>query len=91
MNTAKTTINMNPSLLARLRLFTQRHNRTMTDVIEQGVTRLMDETEQESLEAMYHHLFQLKGAIKDPQLTDASETIDEVLYGEHGAWRGSEK
>ncbi|MCL4878511.1 MAG: hypothetical protein KJ064_17760 [Anaerolineae bacterium] len=91
MNIAKTTINMNPGLLARLRLFTQRHNRTMTDVIEQGVTQLMDATEQDSLEEMYRQLFTLKGVIKDPILTNASETIDEVLYGDDGVWRGSEK
>jgi hypothetical protein len=41
-----------------------------------------------NLRRMYAGLFSLQGMCKDP-ITDASTTIDEVLYGEHGAWRGS--
>lgn len=36
---------------------------------------------------MYEDLRELKG-IGDKSVTDASETIDEVLYGENGAWKG---
>ena len=38
---------------------------------------------------MYKGLRELKG-IGDKSVTDASETIDEVLYGENGAWKGSD-
>jgi hypothetical protein len=35
---------------------------------------------------MYEVIWKMKG-IGDPNITDASTTIDEVLYGENGAWR----
>jgi hypothetical protein len=38
---------------------------------------------------MYEVLNQLEG-IGPKGVTDASTTIDEVLYGEKGVWRGSE-
>jgi len=38
---------------------------------------------------MYEGLRELEG-IGDKSVTDASETIDEVLYGENGAWKGSD-
>jgi len=38
---------------------------------------------------IYEGLRELKG-IGDKSVTDASETIDEVLYGENGAWKGSD-
>ena len=48
---------------------------------------LMEE-ERQQLRTMYDGLKRLKGVVKDP-VTDASTTIDEVLYGENGAWRGT--
>lgn len=38
---------------------------------------------------MCQGLFELSGMCDAP-ITDASSTIDEVLYGEHGAWRGDQ-
>lgn len=38
---------------------------------------------------IYEGLRELKG-IGEKSVTDASETIDEVLYGENGAWKGSD-
>ena len=38
------------------------------------------------LDEMYEAIWKMKG-IGDPNITDASTTIDEVLYGENGAWR----
>jgi len=42
------------------------------------------------LDALYAATRQVKGICKTP-VNDASETIDEVLYGENGAWRGSDQ
>lgn len=39
---------------------------------------------------IYEGLRELKG-IGDNSVTNASETIDEVLYGENGAWKGSDQ
>lgn len=42
------------------------------------------------LDALYAATRQVKGICKTP-VSDASETIDELLYGENGAWRGSDR
>ena len=35
-------------------------------------------------------LEKVKGICKDPRLTDVSSTINKILYGEKGAWRGQD-
>lgn len=42
------------------------------------------------LDALYAAMRSVKGICKS-NVKDASTTIDEVLYGENGAWRGSDK
>jgi hypothetical protein len=42
------------------------------------------------LDVLYAVMRSIEGICKDP-IKDASSTIDEVLYGENGAWRGSDK
>ena len=42
------------------------------------------------LEALSAATRRVKGICKTP-VSDASETIDELLYGENGAWRGSDR
>jgi hypothetical protein len=44
--------------------------------------------EKAQIRHMYDVLRKMNGIAKDP-ITDASTTIDEVLYGENGAWRGT--
>jgi predicted transcriptional regulator len=87
MQTVPTTIRIQPSLLERLKMFAREHNTTMTDVIEAGIRHIIEQQEQARLDRMYQGLFALKGMIKEP-ITNASATIDEELYGEHGAWKG---
>lgn len=43
------------------------------------------------LDRIYKGLNKMEGMAGQPSVTDASSTIDEVLYGENGAWRGSER
>lgn len=50
--------------------------------------RRVSKLEAKRLDRMYEELKKLEGIVKDP-ITDASSTIDEVLYGENGAWKGS--
>ena len=90
-STARTSITMKSNLLERLRLFADRHNRTVSDVVEQGVTQVIHQVREADTEDMYQELFKLKGIVKesDPKYKDKS--VNEILYGENGAWRGSER
>ncbi|MCI0560770.1 MAG: hypothetical protein MN733_19990 [Nitrososphaera sp.] len=64
--------------------------------VKKSISRLVQELLDESLavqekaqrQHMYAELRKLEG-IGPKGITDASTTIDEVLYGEQGAWRGS--
>lgn len=90
MNIARTTITIKPGLLARLRLFANHHNRTVSEVVEQGIIQVLSEAEKTETDTLYQELFKLKGIAKtaDPKYKD--KTVDEILYGDDGAWRGSE-
>ena len=61
----------------------------MAQLVEEKLAPILDEQEQTRLKRMYHGLFALEGMSKEP-ITNASTTIDETLYGESGAWRGSD-
>ena len=61
------------------------------------ITPVSDEAEPQAegmspseLDALYAATRRVKGICKTP-VSDASETIDELLYGENGAWRGSDR
>ena len=48
------------------------------------------DTDPDHISRVYEGLRELDGA-GEHGITDASTTIDEVLYGENGAWRGSDQ
>jgi len=90
-STARTSITIKSTLLERLRLFANQHNRTVSEVVEQGVSLVMRQTKAANTEDMYKELFKLKGVVgkSDPKYKDKS--VDEILYGEDGVWRGSDR
>ena len=75
------------TLHQRLLLASKRNKTNISDLARDLLDRGLKHAENQQLDEMYRGLAHLKGFIKDP-ITDASSTIDEVLYGEHGAWRG---
>jgi hypothetical protein len=50
----------------------------------------VSKTENERIDAMYKGLFELVGMAKT-NITNASTTIDDILYGENGTWRGTQE
>lgn len=53
----------------------------MAQLVEEKLAPILAQQEQARLKRMYTGLFTLEGISKAP-ITDASTTIDEVLYGE---------
>ena len=53
----------------------------MAQLVEEKLDPILAEQEQARIKRMYSGLFTLEGIAKEP-ITDASTTIDEVLYGE---------
>lgn len=87
-HTIKTTLTFSPVFLQKLRQHARKNKTSMSRTIEERLHRIITEEEQRELQRTYHALDQLFG-IGSHGITDASQTIDETLYGENGVWKGS--
>lgn len=59
----------------------------MSRVIENDLSTFHETQAQQALDKMYATLRKWQGK-GSHGITDASQTIDETLYGENGVWRG---
>jgi Arc/MetJ-type ribon-helix-helix transcriptional regulator len=67
----------------------QEQQASVSSVIREALEQVLEAEEEERQKKMYAALERLRG-IGKAGVTDASTTIDELLYGENGAWRGSD-
>mgnify|MGYP002862754665 CR=1 FL=1 len=86
-HTIKTTLTFSPGFLQRLRTYAQQSRRSMSRIVEDEVDTAFKERERQRLDKMYQAIEKYMGS-GSPEITDASQTIDETLYGENGAWKG---
>lgn len=86
-STVRTSITLPVDLLHRLRQTATATNSTFSGLVrtllEQGVVF----QEKSTLANTYAALSNVMG-ISDADISDASVTINETLYGENGAWKG---
>jgi hypothetical protein len=87
VDTIRTTFTIRPGLFERLKRFSREQGKPMSEVVEEGISQVIEQHEQERIQKMYEGLSTLVGMSKAP-IPDASQRIDEILYGEQGAWRG---
>lgn len=80
LRTIKTTVVLSPAFLQRLKAHARRTKRSMSSVIEEELETVFQKREKQKLEKMYDALEDLQG-IGSPSVSDASQTIDETLYG----------
>ena len=78
------------TLHQRLLMMAQYENKTASDLVREMLDKFLASREQARVTRMYQALERVRGIVKD-NIPDASTTIDETLYGEHGAWRGQEE
>jgi len=91
MNTVRTTITLDPQILHKLKSFVTRTESTMSQVISLGILRVIDEAEQGRSKKIWSKLKKMKGVGKVSQPSLAKKSVNEVLYGDDGAWRGSNR
>lgn len=72
----------------RLLIASKLAGKNFSDFVREALDNLLVSHEREQMKHMYKVLDEMNGA-GDPTLVDVSATIDEVLYGENGAWRGT--
>ena len=87
-HTIKTTLTFSPVFLQKLRQHARKNKTSMSRTIEERLHQLLTQEEQHQLQRTYHALDQLF-SIGSHGITDASQTIDETLYGDNGVWKGN--
>ena len=83
----RTSLYLPATLHQRLQVASRQSKKSISRLVQDLLDKALREDEEKRLDQMYEALRKMDGMIKDP-VTDASTTIDEVLYGEDGAWRG---
>jgi hypothetical protein len=83
----RTSIVLPPALHQQLSALARQEGKKLSEFVREQLGRFVVEQRESQLDQMYAGIRQMKGLAKD-DVTDASQTIDEVLYGENGSWRG---
>lgn len=76
------------TLYQRLMIVAKQDGKSVSALMRELLDKALAKREEKRIKHMYSVLKELDG-IGGNEITDASTTIDEVLYGEKGAWRGS--
>jgi hypothetical protein len=84
----RTSIVLPPVLHQQLSMLAHQEGKKLSEFLREQLRRIADQEQNSQLDDMYKAIGKMKGLIKD-KVTDASTTIDEVLYGEQGVWRGT--
>ena len=75
----------------KLKTFVGRTDLSMSQVIDTGILHVIDEVDKNRPTKIWESLKKMKGAGKATTPKLAQKTVDEILYGDEGAWRGSEQ
>lgn len=85
---SRTSIIIDTALFGRLKNFSKNKDKSVSEVIQAAVERLLDEEEQSRADKMYENLAHLQAKMNqyadDPKY--AGMDLDEILYGRNGAW-----
>ena len=85
-STIRTSITLPVDLLHRLRQTAHATNNTFSDLVRTLLEKGVVSQEKSTLAKTYAALDKVKG-ISAADVSDASMTINETLYGENGAWK----
>ena len=84
----RTSLVLPDTLYQRLTLAAETEGISLSKMMRKLLSRALEKQEKKRIKHMYTVLKKMNGA-GGSEITDASTTIDEVLYGKKGAWRGS--
>lgn len=84
----RTSLLLPATLHQQLVIAARKQGKNLSQLARELLDRALVENEQTRLQQVYDTLNQLDGFIDNPS-TDTSQKIDDILYGEHGAWRGA--
>lgn len=84
----RTTLTLTPALHQQLVITSQHEGKSLSEVARDLIDFALTTRRKAHLKHTYAVLREMESMCTDPA-TDVSSTIDETLYGEHGAWKGS--
>lgn len=87
MNTKRTTFSLPVTLLQRLQLTARQNNISVSELASRLLDKALARQEQLQIQRTYEVLKEMRGMGGEGD-ADAFARIDELLYGEEGAWRG---
>ena len=90
MNTVRTSLVLPTTLHQRLAMAAKYADKTISEMVRELLDSALASQEQGRIAHTYEVLRKVEGICKD-KITDASTTINETLYGEHGAWKPKEE
>jgi hypothetical protein len=88
-NMIRRTLLLPEQLDQRLLIASRLAGKSLSDFVREALDSILANQERERVKRMYAAFDKMIVGAGDPNITDASTTIDEVLYGEKGAWRGT--
>lgn len=86
----RTTLYLSEMTHLRLKQASKKQNTSISKLTETILDKTLARHEAADLEHIYQAFESLEG-IGRTDITDASTTINEVLYGAKGAWQGNER
>ncbi len=87
MQSIRTTILFRPSVFKRLKLLSQEQNKPISEIVNGAARGVLETGDKPRLERVYRGLFALAGTGKQG-VSDASSTIDKLLYEETDSAKG---
>lgn len=87
-NMIRRTLLLPDQLDQRLLIAAKMSQKSVSTFVRDLLDRALAQQEKAQIKRMYEVLNEMNG-LGGKGITDASITIDEVLYGEKGAWRGT--
>ena len=84
-----TTVSLSESVQSRLKLVSKQKKVSVTKLVEKLLSEALEKEEQGRLDEMYNATEKLIGSFtsNEPNL---SSNIDKIMYGEKGAWQGTD-
>lgn len=86
----RTTINLPVQLHHELQFVAKGQNATLSHFVRKILEREMAHQKERRMKVVYQSLQSVKGIDKDKR-TDVSMTINDLLYGPDGAWKGQDE
>jgi len=87
MDARRVTLLFPPAQHQQVVLTAQHEGKSLSEFVRDAVDYVITLKKQAHRQEMYNGLERLAGT-GSPNITDASTTIDDTLYGENGVWRG---